>query len=506
MHKFYIFSKAAALSIVLFWFVGNSTFLLPFHTIQSTNPQDFPLPSPSSPDLAGKIYIPLVIQKHSSPAPSPVPPNQGPRINAPYFDGDTISSEMAIFWFGKITPAENYADVRIGYNKSGLTVNIAIFDRRLWYDTSPSPGTLTQWDAASVYLNLSGNNGTTIGTTSYQFDGQLNWWEARDQWQESYQGNTSNWNLNSIPFTTKSGWRGNAPNDGQDDRGWTITFDIPFSSLGLSGPPPDGTIWGLGVVVHDRDGATSPQLPDKTWPTTFQNNRPSTWGQLHFGMPVFSSPTSAPAGTVTIRNKLNGVTVPDAAVGGTTHNLCNANGDFWTNWGNANFAGEADFNIQNQGDIADWPCFSKYYVTFPLDTLPKGKAILSAKLTLHQWGNSGPLDLAQPSLIQVMSVYDDWNETTLTWNNAPLAWENISQAWVTPINCDNGTGYAWPCTPRTWDVSRAAAEAYALGKPLRLALYSSDSDYHSGKLFTSSETGDWNAEGRPTLTVVWGNP
>jgi hypothetical protein len=37
-------------------------------------------------------------------------------------------------------------------------------------------------------------------------------------------------------------------------------------------------------------------------------------------------------------------------------------------------------------------------------------------------------------------------------------------------------------------------------------LYSADDDYNSGKYFVSSDTGDWNATGRPTLQVVWGNP
>ena len=64
----------------------------------------------------------------------------------------------------------------------------------------------------------------------------------------------------------------------------------------------------------------------------------------------------------------------------------------------------------------------------------------------------------------------------------------------------------WPCTPREWDVSGAVASAYAHGTPLRLVLYSSDSDRHSGKLFSTSEAGDWNEAGRPTLFVNWGNP
>ncbi len=48
------------------------------------------------------------------------------------------------------------------------------------------------------------------------------------------------------------------------------------------------------------------------------------------------------------------------------------------------------------------------------------------------------------------------------------------------------------------------AEAYALGTPLRLALYEADYAYHSGKYFYSSDVSDWNAEGCPTLAITWG--
>jgi hypothetical protein len=102
-------------------------------------------------------------------------------------------------------------------------------------------------------------------------------------------------------------------------------------------------------------------------------------------------------------------------------------------------------------------------------------------------------------LIQVLTVDADWYEATLTWNNAPWAAENSSQAWVDPI-----TFPGWPGVPREWDVTRAVAEAYEQGGPLRLALYSADSAYHSGKYFVSSDIGDWNAQGRPALTVIWG--
>ncbi|MFN3928752.1 MAG: DNRLRE domain-containing protein, partial [Thermoflexus sp.] len=107
-----------------------------------------------------------------------------------------------------------------------------------------------------------------------------------------------------------------------------------------------------------------------------------------------------------------------------------------------------------------------------------------------------------PSWIQVLTVAQDWDDQNLTWNNAPLAVENIGGTWVYPVTSSPG----WPGIPYRWDVTYAVAQAHAAGQPLRLALYSADADYHSGKYFVSSDTGDWNERGRPTLTVVWGEP
>jgi hypothetical protein len=103
-------------------------------------------------------------------------------------------------------------------------------------------------------------------------------------------------------------------------------------------------------------------------------------------------------------------------------------------------------------------------------------------------------------LIQVSTAAGDWDETSLTWNNAPLAAENVGRAWVDWLSDQP----PWPGVARSWDVSHAVAEAYASGYPLRLVLYSADSARHSGKYFVSSDTGDWNEEGRPTLQVTWG--
>lgn len=94
---------------------------------------------------------------------------------------------------------------------------------------------------------------------------------------------------------------------------------------------------------------------------------------------------------------------------------------------------------------------------------------------LHQFGNADAPGQAQPSLIQVMTVGEDWNEDTLTWNNAPLALENVSRIWVNPMTAP----LVWPGVAWTWKVSYAVAQAYTAGPPLRLALYEADGIPHS---------------------------
>ncbi len=402
------------------------------------------------------IYLPII----------QVPKKSNPQVNVPYFSGDIKYSETAIFWFGKVTPTDNYADVRIGYNDTELYINVSIFDRRLWYDTDPIQNELAAWDATTLYLNLNGDIGSAPGTSAYKFVNQLNWWEERPRWQASYRGNGTGWSPTSIQYSAISGWRGNAPNDNNDDRGWSMTYRIPFTSLALSGPPSEGSIWGLAVNVHDRDDSAGTPISDKIWPPTQIEYQPESWGQLRFGLPAYIVPAAAPTEVTTIRHKLDGAVVTDAEVGG--HTVCGQDYSptFFDGWGDANYAYYDQVNVQNQSDVSDWPCFSKIYLDFPLPASLTGKSVLSANLRVYQFGGSDPAN-AKPSLIQVMTVKNDWDEGTITWNNAPLAQENISQAWAYPILQFPG----WPGVPIDWDVSRAVSEAINNGyQNLRLVL------------------------------------
>jgi len=422
------------------------------------------------------------------------------RVNIPYLGARPPVEffEPAVFWFGQVTPTINNADVRLWYYDNYIKIVVHIIDRRLWYDRNPSPATMEEWDTVTLLLNQDGNHGSFPAPSAYRFVAQLKWGEDED-YKIAYRGNGSAWAETPIPFTAESEWRGGGPNDNdRDDKGWQATFVIPFASLGLPNKPAKGTKWGLSVVVHDRDDAGgSPVIADQIWPESADSKAPATWGVMNFGIPGYSRPAALPKGSATIRQGLNGVNVLDGHVGG--HTTCGQDLDHWTEWGEKNYAGYTQVNIQNQWDISDYPCFSKYFVTFPLDAVPAGKTILDASLSMYMFGNAGGGEWGMPpdSFIQVATIAKDWDEQTLNWNNAPRALENYGGTWVQPGQIAPGPRWY------SWDVSRPVAEAYQKGEPLRLALYSADGERHSGKYFRASDGG---VPRSPTLQVIWGVP
>ena len=169
-----------------------------------------PVASASISIMDKKVYLPFVNTE---------PPTTR-KINTPYFGQDDIRSlhygEMAIFWFGKIAPPENYSDVRIAYNDLGLAISLSIFDRRLWYDKTPSSTDLARWDAVTLYLSKS----EVFDGNTYRFTAQLNDWESRQNWQLSEKGSSSGWVTTAIPFSTTTGVRW------EDDPGGLTTTRI----------------------------------------------------------------------------------------------------------------------------------------------------------------------------------------------------------------------------------------------------------------------------------------
>lgn len=437
------------------------------------------------------IFLPI-IKTQSSPV-----------IHAPFLDTDDVYqngfNQMAITWFGQINRFSNSSDMRIGFNREKLVIDIASFDRQLAYDTTnPSPNEVNNWDAASLYLRIpaSGQRAAQL----LRFDGQLSGPENRAAYQAAYRFSGGGWTRADISFITATQWRGGGMNDSPEDRGWAITYEIPFAGLGLSGMPAQMSAWDLGVRVYDRDWNEDNVAISQTWPPSLKDNDPGSYGRITFGYPGYTPPSKPAAGTLTIREG-NGITVEDGTVGG--YATCGGDMNFWTEWGDRVYnSGDEVENaiVQNQRDVADFPCFARYYVSFPIGQLPKGKVILSAKLTLHHFGNSDPLE-ARRSYIQVFRVNQPWSESTLSWNSAPIPFENYPGAWVDPLPIT----HSGPDVPRTWDVTRALVDVYSGSQDmLRLAMYSSDRSYNSGKYFRASESPSWYTP--PTLTIQWAEP
>jgi hypothetical protein len=465
-----------------------------------------------------RIFLPAVSRELTG-APTPTPPPSAgnqvyPRVFVPHFDQEVSFMQTAIFWFGQVNRRDNFVDARLGYTDTELYVRLAVFDLNLWFDPKPSAANLTAWDAADLYLSLDGNTGSALGPQTYRFQAALSEFkdpdhpEERFPYQRAQRGSPRGWLTEPLTHTTGIEWRGAAMNlngSSYNDRGWTLTYHLPFASLGLDGPPAPGTVWGLALDVADRDDAAAAAYRRVHWPTRAQLDRPESWARLIFGLPEDAPPALSVRGQTVIRQGLNGAQVVDGEVGGGT--LCALGLDFWSQWGDTPAPGsEADstFNVQNQYDVADWPCYAKYYVTFPLDQIPAGQTVISATLTLYQSGNSGGGDWGEPpdSLIQVFAVERGFDEATLTWNNAPQALEGVARTWVTGLTKFPG----WPGIPYTWSLGAAVQRAFAAGEPLHLALYSADGAYHSGKYFTTSDAAEWNKEARPKLTVWWGAP
>jgi len=421
------------------------------------------------------------------------------RINAPFFTTAVPFNQTAIFWFGDVTSTDTYTDVRVGYNSSELYVDLRIVDRYLWYDPNTAAPDVNRGDNATIYLNTTATGSSLPDLRSYKFQAAVNGYVKRNNYQQSYIGSGTAWTSANIPFTTAYGWRGQGFN-GPEDSGWSMTYHIPFASLGFSGPPSQGALWKLGVRVRNQDDAANTPLPDKWWPDSSSELIPSSWGLLGFGLPVYQPPRTSKTTSYIIRNKLNDQVVTDGMVGGALG--CGQHGlNRWTQVGVQSYPGTAQVNIQNESDISDWNCFSKFFITFPLSLLPAGRSVVNAKVTLFEYGNAGAQGQPNPSYIQVAVVNQDWNPATLSWNTAPLVQENITSMLV---NTKTQPVVPPPGLPVTWDISRAVAEAYATSQPLRLVFYSTDNQYNSGKYFWASSVGQWNASGRPMLQVTLG--
>ncbi len=442
---------------------------------------------------------------------APLPPLR--RLYIPYFETDVPWAESSLFWFGKVgapgSAGTNYADVRVAYTSEGLRLYVNVEDYYLWYAEGATASTpLTEYDAVAIYLDTAHDRAEAPQGDDYLFLSALCLYNCGDRstYRRQARGTGSGWEASwSAAWddaTWANWWCDPGPNDNACgiDFGWWSYLTLPWSLFGLSGPPPAGTTWGLGVQLFDGDDAPpAGRVPVEAWPESFEADAPATWGEIVFGEPPSAVQRGHIEGTTVIRRGMDGAYVADAWVGGGATCSGGHEGDPDAD----NHGGDDNLYVESQSLIADFPCFSKSYLRFGLNGIPRGETILSATLTLHQWSNAD-WTLAQPSLVWLYATEGTWGEYSLTWNNAPPERENLDAVWMQVISPDDGVD--WPGLPYTWDATRAVAEAYAAGEPVNFALYTADTNMHSSKYLIASETGDWNAAGRPVLTVTWGVP
>ena len=440
-------------------------------------------------------------------------------VNIPFFASpgndenlnDVQWTQSAILWFGtnKQGPLSiNYADVRVAYTNYGIHFRMTPIDYYLWYkDEPPASEDLTKWDAIAVFLDTSFNQSQQPDTNDFYFLTTGRVWlnpSNPNAYRRDAKGTNTGWNLSWTGtwldnyggvWSANPGWNDNS---GSLDYGADVFITVPWNTLGLSGPPGANTKWGLAVAMYDRDDSTANGvLQPQYWPENANINTPRTWGILHFGAFTYPPASGTVQGTTTIRAASpTDNTVEDAWIGGGGNCMGGHEGGSEINHGD-----DTSLFVASQSLSADFPCFSKSYLRFNLGAIPQGKKILSATLTLRHWSNAQPSD-AKPSWVHLFMIKDPWTEMGIHWNNAPMAQENITATWIYPrVNNENNIG-----DPYQWDATYAVMDAYKLGIPLNLAIYSSDTDFHSSKYLGSSESIDNFAVNRPTLVVNWGNP
>jgi hypothetical protein len=281
-----------------------------------------------------------------------------------------------------------------------------------------------------------------------------------------------------VPYTGAPGWEVAHRCSAADCRGWSVYGFFPWADFG--GKPQPGAVWPLKVTFDDTDSGPATR---ETWP-------PVGSGTLRWGLPLNAGQNAAKANYLTIA--LSG----DSMLGGGTDCGKDDASDYFSSWGKRNWGSSPHVNIQMQWDIADWPCYSKYYAQWPLSDLPPNTTVISATVEMRQFGNPGygsgyGEDATKDTVMQVYDVNTAWAENGISWDNAPVPLENTNRTLVKPLPMDCQPTPGWYCSPGIpyqFDVTEIVRRAQLSGRDwASMAIYTAAGQYHSGKYFYSRE-------------------
>lgn len=372
--------------------------------------------------------------------PTPVYSGAVPRtVNVPLIDAPSGSPLLdANNWTmidGGSVFDTNFITLRLVSSNSGLHFRLQNFDDRF-----------ENGDKVAIYF------ANTFSTTA-QFGGSDNWTVA-----------------------SRCGGDGNC-------RGWTGDMLLPWAS----GQPTFGTTMPFTLTATDFDGGVVKSIKDIT-------------GTLRFGTPNYYGQNVT--GQVVLTTRLTA----DAPVGGGT--TCGSDDDplYFPTWGTRNTDDTTEMrpmgswyqaNIgQFQWDVADWPCYSRYFARFNIPTIPNNAQIVSATVTMYQFGNPGygsgnAGDSTGTTVYEVVSTDSNWDEQNVAWDTAPKIFENTTRTSVPqlPMDClPTGGWYCDPPIPYTFDVTKLVKES--INGQVNFGLITSAGQYHSGKFFYTREASE----------------
>ena len=289
----------------------------------------------------------------------------------------------------------------------------------------------------------------------------------------------------AIAHDVPSGWQVGqrcGGTDGTGCRGWTAYAFLPWGQFG--GAPQPGAIWPLSLTYHG-----------------------ATWaGSLRWGLPDYAGRTVEGAQVVTTTLSA------DAMLGGGTDCGAPAWPDYFPTWGGLAWPGAAQVTVQRQWDVADWPCYARYLMAWSLPALPAGAQVVSATVTLRQFGNAGygdgyATDGTGDTVLEVSEVRRPW-QVGATWDDAPPPAENISRATVRPIDatCPPGnldsTRTCRPGVSVVLDVTAAVQRAVQDGREWASVMVDTNAgQYHAGKHFWARGTVE-----QPVVSIAYTLP
>ena len=258
-----------------------------------------------------------------------------------------------------------------------------------------------------------------------------------------------------------------------DCRGWTAETMIPWANLG--GRP----------------------APGQQVPFAAEYAGAALAGNLHWGE-ALAAPSSEPATGVVVVPLLE-----DTVVGGDS--VC---GDpdwptYHPTWGSTpRWGSSPHVLVENQWDVADWPCYNKLLLRADLSAIPYGARVVSATVEIARFGQMGYacgycVDPATGSnngtMDTVVQIYDypaTWSESTATWDTTRYPGPPLHRILTVPLPDDGqeGRSYASNPLPEFWDVTGPVQAALARGDSTASILAATAAgQYHSGKYYYSTE-------------------